>query len=204
MLEGTKHREVRHGLGLLAQARVCHVGEHTAANGLPLGGEVNARIRKVVLLDVGLIHALLGTPATQTFLEWDELAPGVRGALTEQAVGQQLLAMAPTWEEPHLYYWQRGSGRPGEVDYVVQVDTRIVPVEAKSGAAGSMKSLHQFMFDKHLSLAVRVDQNPPSLQALNLATTQQDRVVYDLLSLPQFLVWRLADAIREAPGAPSA
>lgn len=204
VLEDTRAARVRAGLDLLARARVCYIVEHSAANGLPLGGEVNPRNRKVILLDLGLVHALLGTPATQAFPNLRDLAPLVRGALTEQAVGQQLLAMAPTWEEPHLYYWQRGSGRPGEVDYVVQVDTRIVPVEAKSGAAGSMKSLHQFMFDKHLSLAVRIDQNPPSMQALNLETTQQDRVVYDLLSLPQFLVWRLANAVREAPGDPSA
>lgn len=200
---GARSERVRHGLELLTRARVCHLVEHTAANGLPLGGEVNPRNRKVILLDIGMLQALLGTPATQAFPMYRDLAPPVRGAMTEQVVGQHLFASAPYWEEPRLYYWQRGGGRPGEIDYVTRVDHRVVPIEAKSGAAGSMKSLHQFMHDKRLTLAVRLDSNPPTLQNLTVRTTQGDPVEYRLLSLPHFLVWRLADAVRSVPLAPA-
>jgi hypothetical protein len=90
---------------------------------------------------------------------------------------------------PHLFYWQREGGRPGEIDFVIQAD-RIVPVELKSGVSGAMKSLHQFMFDKKLQLAVRVDENPPSLSTVDVTTTQGDPVRYRLLSLPIYLAWR--------------
>jgi uncharacterized protein len=43
-----------------------------------------------------------------------------------------------------------------EVDFVLQAGTRVVPVELKAGSAGSMKSLHQFMFDRQLPLALRL------------------------------------------------
>ena len=95
---------------------------------------------------------------------------------------------------PRLFYWQREGGRPGEIDYVIQTGTRIVPVELKSGASGAMKSLHQFMFDKKLRLAVRIDENPPSLASISVTTTQGNPVRYRLLSLPIYLAWRAIDA----------
>jgi len=195
--EGVRSDVVRRALELLARARLCHLVRHSSANGLPLGGEVRPRNRKVILLDVGLAHALLGTPASQSFPRWASLAPAVRGALTEQLLGQQLLASAPPWAAPELYYWQRGAGRPGEVDFLEQVAATIVPIEAKSGAAGSLKSLHQFMHDKGLELAVRCDANPPSLQTLEIKTTQGDAVRYRLATLPNFLVSRFRPLVSE-------
>ena len=195
VVPGVRSDRARRALELLANARLCHIVEHTAANGLPLGGEVKRRNRKVVLLDVGLAHAMYGTPATQTFPAWNDLAPATRGALTEQIVGQQLLTLAPDWTKPTLFYWQRGAGRPGEIDYLIQMDDRIVPIEAKSGASGALKSLHQFMHDKGLDVAVRTDANPPSRLPLELETTQGDLVAYSLLNLPHFLVWQVPRAL---------
>lgn len=80
----------------------------------------------------------------------------------------------------------------GEVDLVLECNKRIVPVETKSGAAGAMKSLHQFMRDKSLSLAVRVDRNPPSLQNLQVKTNLGQSVEYQLLNLPHHLAWRIS------------
>ena len=65
-----------------------------------------------------------------------------------------------------------------------------MPVETKSGAAGAMKSLHQFMHDKSLALAVRMDRNPPSLQKMQVKTTLGHPVDYQLLNLPHYLAWR--------------
>ncbi len=55
------------------------------------------------------------------------------------------------------------------------------------GAAGSMNSLQQFMHDKRLPIAIRLDRNPPSLQEINVATTQSQSVQYQLLNLPHYL-----------------
>jgi predicted AAA+ superfamily ATPase len=189
--EGVKQQQVVRALELLARARVVTIVSHSTARGLPLGGSVHARNRKVVLLDVGLAHALLGTPANTTFPRWPHLADAVRGRLTAQLAGQQLRALAPgDGYEPSLHYWQRSEGRPGEIDYVLQVAQRIVPVELKSGAAGAMKSLHQFVHERELRLALRCDANPPSLQDLDVKTTLGDAVRYRILNLPGYLLWR--------------
>lgn len=199
---GRLDEEVRHGvahraLDLLAKARLCHLVRHSAANGIPLAGEANDRLRKALLLDVGLVHGLLSTPAAAPEAVWDRMAPPIRGQVTEQAVGQELLALREPWEEPRLHYWQRGGGRPGEIDFLLQVEGRVVPVEAKSGEAGSMKSLHQFMHDKRLDVAVRCDANPPSLLDVDVKTTTGDPARYRLLSVPPYLLWRLREVAAE-------
>jgi hypothetical protein len=194
--DGIKQHHAKAAIELLAQARVCHILPYTAANGLPLGGEVKDTFRKVILLDVGLMQALLDTPAAAAFPSWTSLAEAVRGQMAEQLGGQQLrAALSRDGGDPRLFYWQREGGRPGEIDYLVQLSNRVVPVEFKSGAAGAMKSLHQFMFDKHLDLAVRVDSNPPSIQDVSLRTTQGDQVKYLLLNLPHYLTWRIPESV---------
>lgn len=56
-----------------------------------------------------------------------------------------------------------------------------------------MKGLHQFMFDKNLSLALRFDRNSPGIQAVSVKTTQGDAVSYKLLNLPHYLAWKLGE-----------
>jgi len=192
--DGIKQHQAKRALELLAAARLCHLVRYSAATGLPLGGDAQDKFRKAILLDIGMFHALADTPASDRFPAWADLAPAVRGQLAEQLVGQALLlAGDASGDGPRLFYWQREGGRPGEIDYVIQTGTRIVPVELKSGASGAMKSLHQFMFDKKLRLAVRIDENPPSLAMIEVATTQGNPVRYRLLSVPLYLAWRTLD-----------
>ena len=102
-----------------------------------------------------------------------------------------------TAADPQLFYWQRTGGRLGEIDYILQHGNAIVPVEVKSGAAGRMKSLHQFMAEKKLSLAVRFDANPPTVADLDIKTTLGQSVNYRLLSLPLYLAERVGALIDE-------
>ncbi len=193
-----KGQQAKRALELLAAARLCHFVTHTAANGLPLGGEAKANVRKVILLDVGLAHAWLGTPASRVFPHTAELSSEIRARLAEQMAGQALRLLEPSsGDGPRLYYWHREGGRPGEVDYVVELEGRVVPLEIKAGSSGAMKSLHQFMADKRSTLAVRVDANPPSVMEVDVLTTQSDRARYTLLSLPLYLLHRLPEL---APG----
>ncbi len=195
--EGVKQHQAKHALELLAAARLCSLVSWSAATGLPLGGEAKETFRKAILLDVGIFHALADTPSAA---RWKDLSPGVRGQLAEQLVGQALRGGGdPTGDGPRLFYWQREGGRPGEIDFLIQAGGRVVPIEIKAGAAGAMKSLHQFMFDKGLSVAVRIDENPPSIAHVRVTTTQGDAVRYRLLGLPIYLAWRAADLAAGMP-----
>ncbi|MCA8961473.1 MAG: ATP-binding protein [Planctomycetes bacterium] len=189
--DGVKGHQVKRGLELLEAAQLVTLVRYSAANGVPLGAESKDTSRKAALLDVALLHPLIGTPAGAKFPSWDALVPDSKARISEQLAVQQLRLLGDAHRPAELYFWRREGGRAGEVDHVVQVHGRVVPLKLKAGTAGSMKSLHQFMFDKGLDLAVRVDRNPPSLSRLDVKTTQGDRVVYDLLNLPLYLLWNL-------------
>ena len=82
-----------------------------------------------------------------------------------------------------------------EVDYVIQQGANILPVEVKSGVAGSLKSLHQFVHDRQLPIAVRCDANPPSLSHVDVKTTTGEDTSYRLLSIPYYMIERLPELL---------
>ena len=132
------------------------------------------------------------TPARGGVPRWSELSPQIRGGLTEQIAAQQLriAAGAPTFAG-QVHHWRREGGRNAEIDYLLELGARILPVEVKSGASGGMKRLHQFMFEKQLPFSVRLGRNLPSRQLVDVKTTRSRRVRYQLLNLPHYLTWRL-------------
>ena len=176
---------IKKALSMLSQAKVCTKVLHTTGNGLPLGAESNEKFFKAIMLDIGLISVQLGLSSIK-HSEAKNIIFSNKGGLAEQFVGQQLRACQTPLESPQLFYWQRTGGRLGEIDYVTQHGNRVVPVEVKSGSAGSMKSLHQFMAEKRLNFAVRFNINQPSVENIRVKTTLAKPVSYRLLSLPSF------------------
>jgi len=93
------------------------------------------------LLDVGLMRSLAAMPDDVEYGRSDLLAI-YRGAMAEQFVGQEMLIS----QNGSLYYWDRqAKSSSAEVDYLAVMDGRIHPLEVKSGATGSLKSLHLFL-----------------------------------------------------------
>ncbi|MFC1705936.1 DUF4143 domain-containing protein, partial [Planctomycetota bacterium] len=138
------------------------------------------------------------TPARPAFPPLTDLVPALRSRIAEQLTIQQLRLLGSREGDPAmLFYWQRERGRPGEIDHLVQMHGRIIPIELKSGAAGSMKSLHQFVRDRGLELAVRIDSNPPSIMNVDVKTTQGDPVCYRLLSVPPHVLFNLESIVAD-------
>ncbi|MGH8288868.1 MAG: ATP-binding protein [Steroidobacteraceae bacterium] len=192
---------IRQDIELLAMARVVSKVLHTRASGLPLLADVDESVYKLLFLDVGLMNAICELTWRTLSRQPDaDLING--GAVAEQFVGQHLLEMLADSPNRELTYWLRaGRSSNAEVDFVIAIEGAIVPVEVKAGARGSLRSLHQFIAEKHAPLAVRFDTNPPSRQTV--ATTVQTaagarHVEYELLSLPLYLVERTADLVSAA------
>lgn len=182
---------VKKAFMLLSQARVCHAIKSTAANGLPLGAEVNEKFFKALFIDIGLCSSALGLGLNQ-LADLKELVLVNNGAIAEQFVGQQLRMLFPPYQEPQLYYWQREKkGSDAEIDYIVQHETKVIPIEVKAGTAGGLKSLHLFMGLKEYSIAVRINSDTPSLGKIEVVNSLGVRVTYTLLSIPMYLISRL-------------
>ncbi|HEU4419179.1 MAG TPA: DUF4143 domain-containing protein, partial [Planctomycetota bacterium] len=179
---GEQGRGLKEAFRLLAMARVVTPVRRTAANAVPLGAEVDERYEKVCLLDVGLFATMSGIDAAS--LPGDaELRFANHGQLAEQFVGQELRACRPFDQEPALFTWVReAKNSNAEVDYVLQVGPRVVPVEVKAGAPGRLRSLHVMIAEKGLDLGVRVGPGP--LQVRDTTTAAAPKRAFRLLSVP--------------------
>jgi predicted AAA+ superfamily ATPase len=185
---------VKNALALLFQARVCSKAVHTSGNGLPLGAQSNEKFFKALMIDVGLISVQLGLSSIKS-PKPDNMILLNKGGIAEQFVGQQLRAAQGEMMNQQLFYWQRTDGRLGEIDYICQHGDKIIPIEVKSGASGTMKSLHQFMAEKGLMLAVRLYANLPTIEKVNLKTTLGKPAKYRLLSIPLYLAENIGNLI---------
>jgi predicted AAA+ superfamily ATPase len=131
---------IKKAYNTLAQAKlVCKINS-VNPHGFPLSA-MTSRVFKSSVLDIGIMNYLCGIYKTDEYFNNDLL--GIyRGAMAEQFVGQELASN----KNGELYYWSRqAKSSSAEVDYVIAVNDRIIPVEVKSAKAGSLKSIHQYL-----------------------------------------------------------
>lgn len=123
---------------LLNMARIIYKIPCTSSGRLPLGVLASERKFKALIVDIGLMQYLCGLNISEEIYKKD-LLNIYNGALAEQFAGQEMLA----YGDNQLYYWARDAkSSNAEVDYLLQRNGRILPVEVKSGSAGRLKSLH--------------------------------------------------------------
>ena len=138
LTEGFSHHTIKRAFDTLCMARVITKIPSASPDGLPLGATASPRKLKAIMLDIGLWQHLCGLSVDIEYSRSD-LLDIYRGAMAEQFVGQEMLIA----QDSQLYYWaRRAKGSSAEVDYLGVVDSTIIPVEVKSGAAGRLRSLH--------------------------------------------------------------
>ena len=182
---------LKQALELLSKARICHQVIFTSANGLPLGAEVNEKFFKMILLDCGLCSASLGLSLHQ-LQAVSEISMINSGGMAEQLVGQLLRTTIAPYISPSLFYWQRNKkGSEAEVDYIIQHENQVIPIEVKAGTTGTLKSLHQYMKEKKKTIAIRINSDIPKLGPINIKDSFGTSIKYDLLSLPFYLTGQI-------------
>ena len=139
--EGYSNPTLKKAFDALCFAQVARRIPSVDPSGLPLGATASAKSFKALMLDIGLMRYLSGMPNDIEYVKSDLLAI-YRGAMAEQFIGQEMLVS----QKGGLYYWDRqAKSSSAEVDYLAVLDGKIHPVEVKSGAAGSLRSLHLFL-----------------------------------------------------------
>lgn len=172
---------LKQALHLLTQAKICHKIQACAADGLPLAAGIHEKIFKVLFLDIGLVSTVLGLSFQGKLNTNFSLIN--KGGLAEQFIGQGLRRLPPFYMEPSLYYWMREkTGSEAEIDYLLQHESHIIPIEVKAGKTGQLRSLHLLMNLRQWPLAVRFNADYPSLTSVSS---------YQLLSLPFYLIGQL-------------
>jgi hypothetical protein len=138
LAQGFSNPTIHKAFDLLCMAEVLHKIPATKTPALPFGSNVNSKRFKASMIDIGLMQRLTHLPVNVELRQEDLLAIH-RGKLAEQFVAQELLVA----HNRELYYWAReGRTSSAEIDYLIQRDGRVCPVEVKSGAGGTLRSMH--------------------------------------------------------------
>ena len=128
-------------LELLARARLVKLSRAVSSAALPFDLDVTPRI-KPFAGDIGLYQAMSALPV-DAILHEEDLLNTYNGALAEQFVAQELSA-ALGGNEPH--WWKRDAkNAQAEVDFMVALNGRVLPIEVKSGPSGRLRSVHQLL-----------------------------------------------------------
>jgi predicted AAA+ superfamily ATPase len=151
---------IKEALSLLTLAGLIIPVTASAANGIPLGAQANEKFRKFLFLDTALMQSLLGVRSTDRLI-MDEVNFVNKGGVSEMFAGIELAKYADYRRKTELYYWQRTErNAQAEVDYVINVNGRIYPMEVKSGTSGTMQSMYLFMELKGTDYGIRTSLEP--------------------------------------------
>lgn len=137
--EGARAREFELAIEWLRDAGLVYKVNRCKKAMLPLAAYEDFSAFKMFLSDVGLMGAMSNVPA-QSLLDGNALFSDFKGALTEQYVLQQLLVKSSL----SVYYWSSENSR-GELDFLLQDEEKIVPVEVKAEENLQSKSLKTFV-----------------------------------------------------------
>ncbi|HQM84918.1 MAG TPA: ATP-binding protein [bacterium] len=150
-------------LDLLCSAGIVRKIYHSSSNGIPISAETDLKKFKIVFFDIGLMLNLINFDFKPLLLDPD-IAFINNGVLAEQFVAQNLVAYSNPRREAQLFYWHRESrSSNAEVDYVIEFNNKVVPIEVKSGTKGAMKSMKIFMESKNCDFGLKISSYPYSL-----------------------------------------
>jgi uncharacterized protein len=152
--EGARAREFEMALAWLVdcgQVRKIHA---VTKPHLPLKAYENLSAFKLFLHDVGLLGAMGNLPV-KTLLEGNRIFTEFKGALTEQFVCQELSSI----HQHSIYYWSADRGA-AEIDFVIQREEEVIPVEVKAEENLKAKSLLVYYDRFKPTVALRTSLSP--------------------------------------------
>lgn len=120
---------------------------------VPLKAYIDFTAFKLFMLDVGLLGALSELDAT-SILDGNIVFKEFKGALTEQYVLQQLVS-----DTDYTPYYFGTDSNTFEMDFTVQKDRQIVPIEVKAETNQQAKSLKVYCQKYKPEYAVRLSMN---------------------------------------------
>lgn len=147
--EGARAKDFELAIQWLVDCGLLLKSHRISKPGLPLAAYQDISTFKLFLHDVGLLGAMAGLNV-QTIIEGNNIFTEFKGALTEQYVMQQLRLNS----ERYIGYWTNERST-SEVDFVIQEEGNIIPIEVKSGESLRSKSFRLFCQKYNPTKAIR-------------------------------------------------
>ena len=170
--EGARAREYENALNWLVNADILHKVNAITKPGLPLSAYDDISAFKIFMNDVGILRRKSGLSGA-AFSEQSALFEEFKGAFTENYVLQSLITQLKV--SPR--YWKDSKH---EVDFVVQHNDKVIPIEVKAGNSVKTVSMKRYAAQNDCPLMLRV-----SLRNITLDG--------NVLNIPLFLTDRACD-----------
>lgn len=151
--EGARAKDFELAIQWLLDCGLIHKVNRVKKPALPLKAYLDLDAFKIFLLDIGLLIAMTDLDA-KVIIEGNRIFTEFKGALTEQFVLQQLIAEVGT--EP--YYYSTPNSK-GEIDFLIQGKTTIIPLEVKAEENLKAKSLKAFCDKYNPKYAIRTSMS---------------------------------------------
>ncbi len=176
--QSARGREYETAIQWLVDAGLIDKSYHINTPKLPLAGFTDRNIFKLFVLDVGLLSAMSHLPAKIITSE-EGLFSEFHGAFTENFIAQELKL-----QHYPLYYWT--SKGKAEVDFIIEQEGALFPLEVKAGISRKKKSLLVYQEKYHPALLLRT----------SLMNLKKDG---DIGNLPLYCMGQLGELLKNVP-----
>ncbi len=151
--KGARAKDFELAIQWLSDCGLIHLVHRVKKPGIPLKAYQEMNAFKIYFNDVGLLAAL-GELPLDSYIDENRLFTEFKGALTEQYVLQQLVAVNRI--KPFYYSAENSKG---EIDFLFQTDNELLPVEVKANENLQAKSLKAFVAKYSVKKAVRISMS---------------------------------------------
>ena len=184
-------REVGEAFRLLQKAMLLELVYPTVSALPPVLPEAR-RMPKLFWFDTGLVN-YVGKVRKDIIGSENAIFDLWKGRIAEQVVAQELLTLNYDINQKRAF-WTKGKGGQGaEVDLLWMIDGDLLPIEVKAGHNSHLRSLHSFMDESNINVAVRVWSGPFSVDDVR---TTEGRKSFRLINLPFYLVGNIEQVVK--------
>lgn len=182
-----RSREVSEAMISLNEARIIQLIYPTTALSPPIIPDIKKSPR-LQFLDTGLINHELGIQADMLALE--DLNTTFKGAIIPHLIAQEIMSLNTNTYKQTNFWVREKAQSSAEVDMVLPLGDKLIPIEIKSGSAGKLKSLHQFIENVDHPYAIRLYAGAFSVEQHKTPTSGKS---YYLMNLPYYLGTKIHD-----------
>ena len=151
--KGARAKNYELAITWLIDCGLVHKINRVSKPAIPLKAYTDLSAFKLFLVDIGLLNAM-GNVDIKTLLEGNSIFEEFKGAITEQFVLQQMLCS----KKFDIYYWSAEKSN-AEIDFLVQYEGQVIPVEVKAEENLQAKSLKVFCQKYKPKIAIRTSMS---------------------------------------------
>ncbi len=183
---GYKSREVGEAFRLLEKAMLLELIYPVSSTQLPIIPETK-RMPKLIWFDTGLVNYQAGI--RKEIIGSTDMVDSWRGHIAEQITAQELLTLDDRVGQ-HRSFWAKPNNG-AEVDFIFAHNSKLYPIEVKSGTNAHLRSLQVFMDSSGVNIAIRIWSKPYSVDKVKTIHGKE----FTLINLPFYLIGNLRNVL---------